>query len=407
VQKIGVNGEFLWGEESIELGSGLMGFAANQGEFALLVTDKLGNITVVYSLNDNIWAKKLDMEGNPVGEGEPVRKISPANVPARNYFDFNAIGNPAGETIMVWVSDNGHINIQKSDSDLGYFVSVSTPDLDRFDIASDDAGNVFLIWKDNYRYSEGNIFVQKININGQVVWSPGGLKLNGPATIGYISSDLDRMITGDGEGGAIAIWVQGILSKDGKLITGSNLYAQHIRSDGEKLWEENGVPVASDALSPVIVSNNSENATIFWTDLHNIYAQRLNTAGNVFWPEGSINVGQGGDPKNIVHYYAASDGTGGAVIVWNYEEDDKKVVRAQRIDSRGNKLWGNNGIKVSTVSPYWAGYSVPARIAGGTEGFYVTWASGEDIKDKTSSYIQKISTGGKVLWGEEGIKLDE
>lgn len=407
LQRLEVNGEALWNEQGVELGSGSAGFAANDGEFAALVTDKQGNITVVYSLEYDMWATKLDLEGNPVWEGEPAREISPASEPARAYFEFNAIGNPAGETVTAWVSDNDHISIQKSDSDLDYTVSVPTPDVHHFDIAGDDRGNVFLIWKDNYRRSEGNIFVQKVDKNGQASWSNGGLQLNGLSNPASIHADVDGMIAGDGEGGAIAVWVQGALSKDGKLIIGSDLHAQHMDSEGEKLWEENGVPVAADALDPVIIGNNSGNATIFWTGLHNIYVQRLDADGNVSWPEGGINAGQGRDLKNIVYYSVADDGAGGAIIVWNFEENDNKYVYAQRIDSRGNKLWGNNGIEVSTLSPYWAGYAAPARIVpDGTGGFYVTWASGEHIKDRTSSYIQRISAGGKVLWGEDGIKLN-
>jgi hypothetical protein len=37
----------------------------------------------------------------------------------------------------------------------------------------------------------------------------------------------------------------------------------------------------------------------------------------------------------------------------------------------------------------------------------VSWASGENIKAMTLAYIQSISTDGILLWGEQGIKLQE
>jgi len=124
-------------------------------------------------------------------------------------------------------------------------------------------------------------------------------------------------------------------------------------------------------------------------------------------PEAGIKIGQAGEPNNIMYYYAMDDGAGGAVVVWNYSENGNKFLHAQRMDAEGNKLWGDSGIKVSSVSPYWAGYSTPARISPDVSGgFFITWAAGEHIKDKTSSYIQRISGEGEILWGEDGIRLD-
>ena len=107
-----------------------------------------------------------------------------------------------------------------------------------------------------------------------------------------------------------------------------------------------------------------------------------------------------------MYYCAADDGAGGAAVVWIYAEDGDKYLRAQRVDADGTKLWGDSGIKVSSISPYWAGYSTPARISpDGNGGFFTTWAAGEHIKDKTSSYIQRLSGEGELLWGEDGIRL--
>lgn len=111
--------------------------------------------------------------------------------------------------------------------------------------------------------------------------------------------------------------------------------------------------------------------------------------------------------SDVVYYDAVSDGSGGASLVWNYTENGNKVLRAQRLDADGNKLWGGEGKMVSTVPAYWAAYAVPARIApDGKGGFVVSWAAGKNIKDKTLSYIQKISGVGELQWGEAGIKLN-
>ena len=69
---------------------------------------------------------------------------------------------------------------------------------------------------------------------------------------------------------------------------------------------------------------------------------------------------------------------------------------------------GDNGIKVSGISPYWGGYTTPARVSpDGGGGLLVTWAAGKNIRDRTSSYTQRISADGDLLWGEDGVRLNQ
>ena len=406
IQRLGVQGEAFWGEKGIELGSGSGGFAGDRGDFVSLVTDRLGNVIIVYSFGHNIWAGKLNMEGNSVWSAGKVQ-ISRSKIPVPVYF--KAVGDNSGGIITAWVAGDDCLCIQRID-DSGkqkWYTELSTTGLDRFDIASDISGNTFVIWKDNPSYSEGDIFVQKVDANGQVAWPIGGLPLTNTRNPGYVRGDFNQMIVGDGEGGALAVWVHAVLSEDGRKIIGHDLYAQRISSEGEMLWGENGVFVAGMANDPRIVGDALENTTVFWGDLQNVYAQRLDATGNVVWPEAGIKIGQAGGSSNVIYDHAADDGAGGTVVVWNYSENGNKSLRAQRLDADGNKLWGDNGVKVSSVSPYWGGYSTPARISpDGSGGLFVTWAAGEHIKDKTSSYIQRISGDGELLWGEEGTRLD-
>jgi hypothetical protein len=168
VQRLDSQGKSLWGKPGVDLGPRSGGFANEQGDFASLVRDPSGNITVIYYQDRNIWATKLGMDGSPAWEGETTRRVSPTDIHAPAFF--RAIGNDNGETIIAWLADNDHITIQKADSDLNYFISISTPNVDKFDIASDVSGNVFILWKDNPSYSEGNIFAQKIDAAGRIAW---------------------------------------------------------------------------------------------------------------------------------------------------------------------------------------------------------------------------------------------
>jgi len=406
VQRLNRQSEGLWERQGVDLGPGSGPLPNNnEGDFAALFPDGQRNFTVVYSQQHTVWVLNLDANGNQV---QPAREISGSDLPPMPVY-FKAIGDNTGGAIAAWAAGENSLGLQKMDATGTEVWSevIKAPDLDRFDIASDDSGNVFIIWKDNSSYSEGDIFVQKVDAKGRVAWLTGGLQLTNTRNPGYVRGDFNRRIVGDGEGGALAIWVQGILSEDGRKIISHDLYAQRINGEGEMLWEEDVAFIAGMAYDPRITGDAFENTTIFWGDLQNVYAQRLDAAGNVVWPEAGINIGQAGELNNIMYYCAADDGAVGAAVVWNYTESGNKSLRAQRLDADGNKLWGDNGIKVSSVSPYWGGHSTPARISpDGNGGFFVTWAAGEHLKDKTSSYIQRISGDGEILWGEKGVRLD-
>jgi len=404
IQRFSANGD--WGKQGIELGAGSGSFTSSLIDFASLVTDKYGNVTVIYSLGDNVWARKLDMAGNPVWEGETTKRISPTDLPTPAYF--KAIGNDADETIIAWSGSRDHLTIMKGDGfNTSYVTSVSTPNLDKFDLASDASGNVYVSWKDNPNYSEGNIYVQKVDSNGQVAWQSEGILLSDVHSPAYISGAFDSQIVSDGDGGAIAIWVH---LAEGEKSDGLNLYAQRIGANGEFLWEEAGVPIGDKTslqrsqFEPCVISDGSGGVIIFWEHgVKTIWAQRLDSRGNPLWAESGIEIVQA-TGSDVIYYDAVGDGSGGAGLVWN----DNRILRAQNLDADGKKLWEDEGVKVSNIPAYWAAYATPARISpDGTGGFYISWAAGKNIKDKTSSYIQKILTNGGLLWGEDGVRLNK
>jgi len=54
------------------------------------------------------------------------------------------------------------------------------------------------------------------------------------------------------------------------------------------------------------------------------------------------------------------------------------------------RIYANNNVVDNTI------YAI---------GFFISWAAGEKIKDRTSSHLQRVSAEGELLWGEDGIKL--
>ena len=387
VQRLGKHGEKLWENHGFELTSDIGGFLGN-GEYAFstLIADNEGNIIVVYPSGYGVEIIKLNTHGESMF---PPVKIY-ANTKVKR--SLKVIDNNYGGVIIAWISDNASINITNTDID-GTEIwrkTLSTPNIDQFDMINDIYGSTFILWKDNPPYSEGRLFLEKVDSTG-TIWTGTNLLISDVNTEGSI---VDR-ITSDGDGGAIVVWV-----------ANQKLFVQHIDMDGQLLWNE-GLVLANTHSDPRIIRNNS-GYLIFWRDGKSIRIQSIDSNGNTLWKDGSIVQTVISEKRQVYFYPTNGDDLDVVAFVWNCTEKDIQVLRMQCLDSSGNKLWDNEGIVVSSTPVYWAGYASPARITpDGNGGFFISWVSGKHIQSETSSYIQRISANGSILWGEEGIRLDE
>ncbi|MBN2075099.1 MAG: hypothetical protein JW762_06065 [Dehalococcoidales bacterium] len=194
--------------------------------------------------------------------------------------------------------------------------------------------------------------------------------------------------------------------EDSDHIIGQRLYVQRISREGEMLWEPGGVLLIGKEQpfeEPCIIESDPDSILVVWEDFHRIYRQKLDLFGNITWSKDGLEIMR---IDEIMYYSAVSDGVSGPVLVWNYTYKKNRYIGAQRMKSDGSSPWGDEGIKVSRTPLYWAEYSIPAGISlDGAGGFVVSWASVKIIKDRTSSYIQRVSAEGELLWGEDGINL--
>ncbi|TKJ40135.1 hypothetical protein CEE37_10390 [candidate division LCP-89 bacterium B3_LCP] len=94
-----------------------------------------------------------------------------------------------------------------------------------------------------------------------------------------------------------------------------------------------------------------------------------------------------------------SDDEGGAIISYA-TNDGVEGIYAQRLDSLGNCLWGDSGVR---VFPF---FETDRDICtDGMGGFYLAAAPDESALDWSDLWIQRIEGDGSLPWGEEGILL--
>ena len=73
LQRLGNDGEFLWGESGLELSTIQRGFVGGGNiECASLVSDSNGNFIAIYPSMDGLKARKLNMEGNSIWSNDEI-----------------------------------------------------------------------------------------------------------------------------------------------------------------------------------------------------------------------------------------------------------------------------------------------------------------------------------------------
>jgi hypothetical protein len=205
-------------------------------------------------------------------------------------------------------------------------------------------------------------------------------------------------LTGDGSGGAIAIWMQvprGKVEDDSPKALLWDICAQRLDAQGNTLWTENGIRLGITEgggqcpTNRVVASDGAGGAIAIWEDLRkgltSVYAQKINTDGNIKWQPGGEEVCYIETNSSFWPYTAVSDGSGGAIITFG--------VRAQRIDVAGKIVWPDGGIRFTAAGTHATDYD-------GHGGAVIAWG------ESRRSYVQRIDAEGNLLWGTKGIRLN-
>ncbi|KPK36911.1 MAG: hypothetical protein AMK70_00530 [Nitrospira bacterium SG8_35_1] len=269
----------------------------------------------------------------------------------------------------------------------------------------DGEGGAIIVWAEKMSGSvvEFDIYAQRIDHHGDPVWSSAVSICSAPDYQGS-----PRMIS-DGLGGAIITWHD---SRGGYNDQFSNfdIYAQRISSDGQSIWQADGVEISTApeyAVFPFIAPDGFGGAIIAWDDGRSgnsqDYAQRVNKDGQVMWQADGVIVADTPDGQSDVD--VAADGFGGAFVVWNdYRSLQTMDTYIQRFDANGNRLWGVTGIPVAVEIE---DQFNPHVISDGAGGAIIAWTDGRAGNGDYDIYAQRLDPAGDVLWATNGIPVTD
>ncbi len=326
-------------------------------------------------------------------------------------------------------------------------------------VTSAEDGSFFVTWEDKRAIPQfSDIFAQKLDADGNLLWDASGIQLSDGEY-----DELNPRLRADSDGGCYVVWDDG---REGGH-NYEDIYMQHITSAGAVSWETNGRVVCNaqfEQFSPLINSagdntficwgdrrdgsigmyyqvmdangdflladngveyywgmegdsqnpkifEQNDNTVVVWNDSRygfigtRAFMQIIRPDGTMFFEDNGINMTENLDTESanqtnidIYDYH-----NGGAVATWQQEGEAYPRVYAQAVDSEGNRLWGSDGIAVSSATRS----QEEPKISRVGSDYYVSWANLVWYGGFTYTYgiyVQKI-VDGALQWGEEGIQF--
>ena len=303
-----------------------------------------------YTNSTDLYAQKLDPEGNPL-------------------WDLNGV--PVSQ------------------------YNTPTPGaLSEISIVSDDNGGAYVSWTRSY-FGYGQLRAQRINTNGNIMWDSTGAIL----TDGAVDTRSPR----------IARNPMGVTIVYRHTAGSYSIYYQIVDSTGNLKFQTPGKLVAVDgpqgATSIALADTaNGEAVVIAWpANSGGLFVQAMDTIGNKLWGNDPVvinNVPGGHSELRIVRSLNTSD----YYLVW---KDGRRInvaydIYAQKLNNLGQPQWTPNGIKVSGTPYAYTNVSLSTN----DNGFYVNWSEASNPQGP-GIYAQRINPDSTFAWQSNSVRLTD
>ncbi len=171
-------------------------------------------------------------------------------------------------------------------------------------------------------------------------------------------------------------------------------------------WIPNGTAVAPspDPVpgAPQIVSDGSGGAIVVWQNSgasgKDIYAQRVNASGAVLWVADGVAICAAAYDQ--INPHLAADGSGGAIIAWEDSRGGSYDIYAQRVDASGVVQWATNGVAICSAAN---SQDFSGIVSDGLGGAIIAW---DDYRGGNYDvYAQRVDASGVVQWTADGAAV--
>ena len=387
-QRVSASGNILWAPDGVAVC-----WAPGLQYNAVAVSDGAGGVIAAWqderSGNIDIYVQRLSPTGASLWPMSGVALCTDA----QDQENPCIVSDGAGGAIVVWRdfrSGNYDVYAQRVSAfgipqwtANGVALCTAAGSQASIAIASDGAGGAIVAWAD-FRSGNYDIYTQRVDLEGHVEWTA-----NGVAICTAADYQTQPAIAIDGTGGAIIAWTD-------RRSTISNIYAQRVSESGTVRWAANGIPLyatADQQSMPQIASDGAGGAIIAWGETRKgvgIYAQRVNQSGTRLWSDGGYALAEG--LSDLPALLSAPDGLGG-LIVAGYVHGQAYDLFAQRISASRIAPWGSTP---TTVCAAVDDQMTPSIASDGAGGAIIVWRDSRSGEDDI--YAQLIDSRGRAGW---------
>ena len=265
-------------------------------------------------------------------------------------------------------------------------------------------GGAYFIWQAG---APPRIYVQRLTEDGTIPSQDGGWSLEHPLEVSTaIGNQQSPVSAPDNQGGVFIVWQQ---------VTGGqfDLYVQRISTHRGRMFtlEGNALCARPGAqIAPAMAPGNINEALVVWEDQRSgqsdIYAQKLlaessDSLRSAWFPLDGVPLCNVTGSQRVP--VVVSDGTGGAIAVWEDERVTGEInLYAQRVDAYGILRWGSPPLSGKPVETATCEQLDPAVVTDGLGGAIITWVDRRkcvsDPNADTDIYAARVDANGVVAW---------
>jgi len=207
-------------------------------------------------------------------------------------------------------------------------------------------GGVIVTWTDKRNGVDYDIYAQRINPAGELLWGIDGM----PVAVAPGNQSAIDLISNNWVEGCIFTW------KDDRMGGGFDIYMDKLDANGNSVWIPNGFTICNDIgdqLNPNITGDGFGGAVVVWQDGANgdfdIRAQHVYKQGIIHYPGNGVWLGTSSgiqtSPKSC------SDGLGNGIFAWEDSRSGTPDIFCTRL-SWGGPLVGISENKLNTIRCY-------------------------------------------------------
>jgi len=217
-------------------------------------------------------------------------------------------------------------------------------------LTTDGNGGAIVAWDE-----DDGVFANWVDKLGFRRWGNDGVRITPVGRIAHLTN-----VTSDGQGGAVIVWSDFTNAREVGFevprIIENEIFAQRVDSQGQLVWDAGGIGVRTKIDSTIIagfnlITSDNNEFIVFWfedrkhpypqTGPWDFYAQKIDSDGHLQWdPDGNLITIEG-SLFNILHRIVA-DGTGGFFLARNGNDNQDPIV--ERISADGELLWPPGGV---------------------------------------------------------------